>query len=65
MSIRLVDFLTGIGLKDRLVESVEDMALIDNPIDYDAISYKIEDWASLSRLWLQNAVRASAESLNI
>lgn len=65
MSIRLVDFLTGIGLKDRLVESVEDMALIDNPIDYDAISDKIEDWASLSRLWLQSAVRASAESLNI
>lgn len=63
MSIRLEDFLSGMDLKDRLAETAEDAVIIDRPIDYDAVGYKINSWVNLSRDWLREAVYASAEAL--
>ncbi|MBR0135696.1 MAG: polysaccharide pyruvyl transferase family protein, partial [Clostridia bacterium] len=59
MSVRLEDFLSHIGLKERFVEYVEDTDRIDEPIDYEVIDSRIGEWVSASREWFRNALDLS------
>ncbi len=56
MSVRLEDFLSRIGIRDRLVESTDDLQFIQQPIDFNRIRNVIDPWVDSSRLWLKKAL---------
>ncbi len=56
LSIRLEDFLTHIGLKSRLIASIDENTNIDAAIAYDEVWSYLDNWISKSKEFLKNAL---------
>ena len=56
LSVRLENFMSQIGMKDRLLSSVSDETDIDSEIPYDDVFEKIDDWVKSSKEFLKEAI---------
>lgn len=59
MSVRLEDFLSHIDLKDRFVESTDDIGRLDAAIDYSRVDEVLGEWIAASKKWFSNAVNSA------